>query len=99
MDLLCLQEENISDLELRVDWLGSKDIMYFSVRQSMHPFLTGLKAGRFVFKNLQEILGWCPLFFCLRKSVESVVLFFWVGVRRLALCLLYIFLNFFARQT
>ena len=44
-DLLCLQEVNISDLELRVDWLGSKDIMYFSVRQSMYPFLTGLKAA------------------------------------------------------
>ena len=29
MDLLFLQEENISDLELRVDWLSSKDYDVF----------------------------------------------------------------------
>ena len=41
-------QENISDLELRVDWLGSKDIIYFSVRQSMQPFTLGRRqAGLF----------------------------------------------------
>ena len=38
-DLLCLQDEKISDLEFRVDWLGLNDIIYFSVRQSLHAFL------------------------------------------------------------
>ena len=37
-DLLCLQEENFFDLE--VDWFGLNDMVYFSLRQSVHPFVT-----------------------------------------------------------
>ena len=77
-DLLCLQEEKISDLELRVDWLGLNDIIYFSVRQSLHGFVTGLKVGILLFRNIREIVGWWPPLFCLWKCVESVVLL-WCG--------------------
>ena len=54
-DLLCLQEENFFDLE--VDWFGLNDMVYFSLRQSVHPFVIGLKDGRFVLRNFQEIMG------------------------------------------
>ena len=55
-DLFCLLEENIYDIELIA--LDLKDKMYFSVRQSLHMFVTGLKVGMFVFKNFQEMVGW-----------------------------------------
>ena len=58
-DLLCLQAENISDLEFRVanSGLNSDSMCNFSQRQSLQVSLTGLNVGTFVFRNFQVMIG------------------------------------------
>ena len=63
--------------------------------QSMHNSVTGF--GILVFRNFQEMVGFFPSSFSLRKWVDNVVLFLGEGVSMLALCLLNLDLNFFAK--
>ena len=67
--------------------------------QSMHNSVTGLNVGILVFRNFQEMVGFFPSSFSLRKWVDNVVLFLGEGVSMLALCLLNLDLNFFANPT
>ena len=55
--------------------------------QSMHTSVTGLNVGILVFRNFQEMVGFFPSSFSLRKWVDNVVLFLGEGVSILALCL------------
>ena len=98
-DFLCLQEVKISDLEFRVADSGLNKIWNFSLMHSLHVPVTGLNDGMFVFRNFQEITGFFPAAFSLRKWVESVVLFWGEGFSKLVLCLLYLDLKFFANPT
>ena len=56
-DLLCLQAENISDLEFRVANSGLNSMCNFSQRQSLQVSVTGLNEGTFVFRNFQVMIG------------------------------------------
>ena len=56
-DLLCLQAENISDLEFRVANSGLNSMCNFSQRQSLQVSVTGLNVGTFVLRNFQVIIG------------------------------------------
>ena len=56
-DLLCLQAENISDLEFRVANSGLNSMCNFSQRQSLQVSVTGLNVGTFVFRNFQVMIG------------------------------------------
>ena len=96
---LCLQAEKISFLELRVANSGLKRIWNFSLVQSMQISVTGLNVGMFVFKNFQDKVGLFPASFSLRNWVDNVVLFWGEGVSMLALCLLNLDLNVFAKLT
>ena len=78
---------------------GLNRIWNFSLVQSMQTSVTGLNVGILVFKNFQEIVGLFPASFSFRKWVDNVVLFSGEGVSILALCLLYLGLNFFANPT
>ena len=65
-DLLCLQAENISDLEFRVASSGLKSMCNFSQRQSLQVSVTGLNVGIFVLRNFQVMIGLWPAVFSLR---------------------------------
>ena len=66
---------------------------------SIHLLVTGLKVGRLVFRNLQDILGLRPAASWFKKCVDSVVLFLGEGVAILALCLLNLDLKSLASPT
>ena len=58
--LLCLQEENISFLELRVAHSGLNRIGNFSLVQSKQICVIGLDVGILVFRKFQDIVGLFP---------------------------------------
>ena len=64
-DLLCLQAENISDLEFRVASSGLNSMCSFSQRQCLQVSVTGLNVGIFVLRNFHVMIGLWPLFFIL----------------------------------
>ena len=61
--LLCLQEENISFLELRVEHSGLNRIWNFSLVQRLQTSVTRLNVGILVFKNFNEMDGFFPASF------------------------------------
>ena len=65
-DLLCLQAENISDLEFRVASSGLNRMCNFSQRQSLQVSVTGLNVGIFVLGNFQVMIGLWPAVFSLK---------------------------------
>ena len=73
-------------------------MLYFSLKQSLHPLVTGLNRGTFFSKIFQDTRGSLPSSFSFHTYVDRVVEILGFLVSKLSLCFLYLFLNFLLDQ-